>query len=200
MNDYKNTPGCDGDLYTIEPGDTLFKIAKRNNISIQDLLDANPQIKKPEQINVGQVICIPVISLVIDECALILDLSREATVAGLPEIAGGVVLIQRLGENNYAFTFAATGLPSPESIGEFNTYIGSININGQQYSAVLRGAAPFEQELTWCGTRVIPDNPFNFPQSAVSIVPFNLETNTRTNPILGGIVKDCLIFRDINIT
>ncbi len=191
MNNHRKQPECDGILYTIKPGETLFIIARRNNTNVQNILAANPQIKNPNQIKVGQVICISTPSPVTGECAIVLGLSREATVAGLPKLTGGVVLIRRIEENNYAFTFAATGLPSPETIGEFNSYIGSINVNGQQYSVVLSKSARFEQEPTWCGTRIIPENPFGFPQSTVTIVPFNLETNIRTNPILGGSIKDC---------
>lgn len=186
----KDKISCEGTVYTVRPGDTLFKIADRYNITVQELVRENPQIKNPDQLRVGQKICIPDRRITRDECAIVLSLSREATVA-LPAIAGGVVLVQRTNESSYALTFAATGLPAPETIGNFDTYIGSINVNGQQYSAVLRETAPFEQEPTWAGTRIIPVNPFNFPESAVTIVPFNIETDTRTNPILGGSIREC---------
>lgn len=53
-------PDCaDGFLYTIQRGDSLFAIARRNNITLDDLLAANPQIVSPDVIFVGQVICIP---------------------------------------------------------------------------------------------------------------------------------------------
>ncbi len=48
-----------GQLYTVQSGDTLFFIARRNNISLQSLIDANPQITDPNTIYPGQVICIP---------------------------------------------------------------------------------------------------------------------------------------------
>ena len=48
-----------GQLYTVRSGDTLFFIARRNNISLQSLIDANPQITDPNTIFPGQVICIP---------------------------------------------------------------------------------------------------------------------------------------------
>ena len=53
-------PNCsNGQLYTIKSGDTLFFIAKRFNVSLQDLIHANPQIPDPNMIFPGQVICIP---------------------------------------------------------------------------------------------------------------------------------------------
>lgn len=45
--------------YVIKAGDTLAKIAARNNITLAQLLQANPQIKDPNKINVGDVINTP---------------------------------------------------------------------------------------------------------------------------------------------
>ncbi len=54
-------PVCQNDqLYTVKPGDTMFFIAKRNNISLQELINANPQIADPNTIYPGQVLCIPI--------------------------------------------------------------------------------------------------------------------------------------------
>lgn len=53
-------PPCpNGQLYTVRSGDTLFFIARRFNISLQSLINANPQIEDPNIIFPGQVICIP---------------------------------------------------------------------------------------------------------------------------------------------
>lgn len=183
-------PGCSGQIYTVRPGDTLGAIAQRFGVSVQQILAVNPQITNPNVIFIGQPICIPVQPAPDRDCAIVLSLSGAA-VPALPAIAGGVVLIQGTDEGNYALTFAATGLPAPETIGNFNSYIGTININGQQLSAILSRSAPFEQEPTWAGTRVIPNNPFAATDSAVTIAPFNIETGVRTNPIMGGLVANC---------
>ena len=45
--------------YKIKPGDTLSKVAKRNGISLAQLLKANPQITNPDKIQVGQVVNLP---------------------------------------------------------------------------------------------------------------------------------------------
>ncbi len=45
--------------YTVKPGDTLSKIASANNVTISDLLAANPSIKNASLIYVGQSITIP---------------------------------------------------------------------------------------------------------------------------------------------
>lgn len=47
------------DIYEIEPGDTLSKIAAKFGVSLQDLLHANQQIQNPNLIKVGQKVNIP---------------------------------------------------------------------------------------------------------------------------------------------
>lgn len=45
--------------YTVRPGDTLFIIATRFNVSVNSLLQLNPQISDPNILMAGQVILIP---------------------------------------------------------------------------------------------------------------------------------------------
>nr|WP_272495785.1 cell wall hydrolase [Bacillus pinisoli] len=42
--------------YTVEKGDTMSKIAREHNVSLEELAEANPQIKDLDLIYVGQVI------------------------------------------------------------------------------------------------------------------------------------------------
>jgi peptidoglycan DL-endopeptidase LytE len=42
--------------YTVQPGDTLWAIARRHDLSLQQLMTANPQIRDPSRIYVGEVI------------------------------------------------------------------------------------------------------------------------------------------------
>lgn len=59
MSDQERVPPCpEGNLYTIRAGDTLFAIARRFRVSLDDLLEANPGID-PQNLRVGQIICIP---------------------------------------------------------------------------------------------------------------------------------------------
>ena len=44
--------------YIIQPGDTLSQIAQRNNQSVYDLMQSNPEIKNPDVIRAGQKIII----------------------------------------------------------------------------------------------------------------------------------------------
>jgi N-acetylmuramoyl-L-alanine amidase len=45
--------------YTVKAGDTLYKIAQNNGLTVQQLLDENPSIKNPNFVQVGDIINIP---------------------------------------------------------------------------------------------------------------------------------------------
>ena len=45
--------------YTVRPGDSIFRIARRYDVSIADILEANPDITNPASLEVGQVLNIP---------------------------------------------------------------------------------------------------------------------------------------------
>ena len=45
--------------YTIVAGDTISKIAKKFDVTPEDLLAANPQVKNPNRIKVGDQLTIP---------------------------------------------------------------------------------------------------------------------------------------------
>ncbi|WP_029423214.1 CAP domain-containing protein [Alicyclobacillus macrosporangiidus] len=48
-----------GTTYTVQPNDTLWKIAKSHGISLSSLIQANPQIKNPNVIWVGEKLQLP---------------------------------------------------------------------------------------------------------------------------------------------
>lgn len=50
---------CHGQLYTVRAWDTLFFIARRFGVTVQQIREVNPQITNPNLIFIGQVICIP---------------------------------------------------------------------------------------------------------------------------------------------
>lgn len=45
--------------YTVKNGDTLYKISKMFDIPLADVIASNPQISNPNNINIGQVVVIP---------------------------------------------------------------------------------------------------------------------------------------------
>lgn len=52
-------PCTGGFIYVVQRGDTLSRIAARFDLVVQDLLRANPQLTNPNQLYIGQPICIP---------------------------------------------------------------------------------------------------------------------------------------------
>jgi hypothetical protein len=87
---------CQGQLYTVKAGDTLYLIGRRFGVTIQQILTANPQIKNPNIIYVGQVICIP--SATQPDGQLIVLSLRFLTETGqpLPIVNGAVQLTPRV--------------------------------------------------------------------------------------------------------
>jgi len=88
--------------YKVRPGDTLSKIAKRNGISLAQLLKTNPQITNPDKIQVGQVVNLPdtstdttpsTASKVVDVIAPV----AKAAAVGAAVGAIGAVVVEALG-------------------------------------------------------------------------------------------------------
>ena len=53
------TPTPESLIYRVKSGDTLGKIAERFQVSIELIMSVNPEITRPELINVGQELIIP---------------------------------------------------------------------------------------------------------------------------------------------
>ncbi len=53
------TPAPTPRTYTIQAGDTLFSIAVRHGLTLEQLLLANPEITNPDLVQIGQVLIIP---------------------------------------------------------------------------------------------------------------------------------------------
>lgn len=90
---------CDGQFYNVRIGDTLFIIARRFGVTVEEILAVNPQIENPDVIFVGQVICIPPAEPEpIPDCDLqVLTLSfLNEEGQPLPTVDGAVQLIARV--------------------------------------------------------------------------------------------------------
>lgn len=51
-------PQCKGTLHTVQEGDTLYMIAKKHKVTLDALMDANPDID-PYNMTIGMELCIP---------------------------------------------------------------------------------------------------------------------------------------------
>lgn len=54
----KPMPTCNGLYYIVRPGDTLYSIANKCDVSVEDIMKANPGLN-PNNLMIGQLICIP---------------------------------------------------------------------------------------------------------------------------------------------
>ncbi|MFJ7661485.1 CAP domain-containing protein [Lysinibacillus sp. NPDC097162] len=74
------------DSYTVVAGDSLWKIAINTQTGVQELIDANPQLANPDQINVGQKINIPTNEQASVEQEVVKLVNAERAKAGLPAL------------------------------------------------------------------------------------------------------------------
>lgn len=69
--------------YVVQPGDTLFRIARRFNTTVSAILAINPQITDPNLIIPGQIILIPPGAPPVDQCPLLRQGDRGPAVRRL---------------------------------------------------------------------------------------------------------------------
>jgi len=69
--------------YTVQSGDTMWKIANRNQVGISEIISANPQIKNPALIYPGQKITIPTVTTTAQENEVIRLVNVQRSKAGL---------------------------------------------------------------------------------------------------------------------
>ena len=87
----KNLPLVPTDLnvYKIQRGDTLWGIARKNQLSTQELLSANPNLSKDSRLSIGQEIMIPSAGATVKATQEIIP----------PSVEGGVTYIVRPGDS-----------------------------------------------------------------------------------------------------
>ncbi len=74
------------DSYTVVSGDSLWKIAVNTQTGVQELINANPQLANPDQINPGQKINIPTKEQATVEQEVVKLVNAERAKAGLPAL------------------------------------------------------------------------------------------------------------------
>lgn len=99
-------PFCtDGTIYIVQRGDSLFTIARKFGITLQRLIQANPQIPDPNVVEIGMRVCVP-----IQDTPLPSGVCHVNLVPMLPEILGGTAFINT---NDSTLWVATFGLPAP---------------------------------------------------------------------------------------
>nr|WP_040306844.1 SafA/ExsA family spore coat assembly protein [Caloramator australicus] len=72
--------------YTVQPGDSMWKIAQKYQVGISEIIAANPEIKNPALIYPGQKIKIPVIETKSLESEVVRLVNIERAKVGLPPL------------------------------------------------------------------------------------------------------------------
>jgi len=104
-----------GTIYIVQPGDTMFIIARRFGVSLQRLIDANPQVSDPNVIVVGQRICVPAPDVPLPTGICRVTLNAEPNIPAL----GGVAFVNLVDPTLWITTF---GLPKASELD--NEYCG----------------------------------------------------------------------------
>jgi uncharacterized YkwD family protein/spore coat assembly protein SafA len=69
--------------YTVKSGDTMWKIANKNQVGISEIISANPQVKNPALIYPGQKLTIPTVTTTAQENEVIRLVNVQRSKAGL---------------------------------------------------------------------------------------------------------------------
>ena len=169
--------------YIITAGDTFWSIAQGLGVPVRTLLDLNPGVD-PMILRIGQRICVPAPPpLPVFFCVMPLlaidPISR----------AGGSVWIREdeFSVTGYSVIFAAAFLPEPESLGNFTGYIGRIRIAQPKpeppilHTVLLSRVVRPVHQVTWAGTRILPEGPAPTDNAEVRLYNETLDT---TGPAL----------------
>lgn len=109
-------PFCpDGIVYAVRRGDTLYNIARRFGVTIQSIIQANPQIADPNVLEIGQRVCVPAPETPLPEgiCRVCLTPQRQG-------VLGATAFINYADPTVWITTF---GLPAPTEVGaEYSIY------------------------------------------------------------------------------
>ncbi|MBM7556352.1 LysM peptidoglycan-binding domain-containing protein [Halanaerobacter jeridensis] len=162
---------CKGEVILVRAGDTLYKIAQRYGITLESLYAANPQLGGSSQIDVGQKLCIPTANggdEFIKEAVLLLPPmlpTLEENNLPIPYDLGGTMLLQQIDDDAYEAVIFATGLPSLEELGNFDSYVTLVTrmneydsppeIGNYRYTKVLKKTtrtAGGSLQPVWSGT------------------------------------------------
>lgn len=171
-----------GRLRSIQPGETLFLIARELGIPLTVLIEANFWLPDPSLIFPGEQICIPLI--VPTACCLILEPAVEANNFNFR----GVSLIEPQ-DSGGRITITAVGLPEPTTFGDFNTYLGSLVFREIEELIPLERVAIAQQPILWAGARNVEVPPL--AANLVVVFPFNTQTEERGPDVLRGLVINC---------
>ena len=195
------SPPCSGGItYTMQPGDTYYSLAGRYGLTVQALRNANPGLD-PNRLNAGQTICIPAAPppqppalITTPLCSLL-----QPVLAAIPSSADipiGSVTVRQVAMSTRAYTLVAAPLPDPPTLGNYNSYIGVLNLitddpaNPRTNILVHLIASTFGNQLpTWAGTVITAYPPIVGDNAEIR--PYSNVTGTQGPALLRGDFTSC---------
>lgn len=88
MSAPRTTYAVDSDVYIVQPGDSLWKISRKYQVGLTEVIQANPQFKNPDLIYPGDRVTVPLLTAEKQWEAQVVELvNRERAKYGLKPLA-----------------------------------------------------------------------------------------------------------------
>ena len=176
-NPIYNDPPCPGgQIYIIKAGDTIYQLAQRYDLTVDEILEANPEID-PNALVIGQRICIPKTPSKRRGCLVLEKVNNE----------NGEAVAHFNYENN-SILVSAVNLPSPASL-DSSRYVVFLKWKNQdRYS---RFQLFRSDEGIWVGTEELNRPISNYERIVISAETGpGFSTPITENIVMSGDLKD----------
>lgn len=167
--------------YTVQPGDTFYRIAQMFRVRLEALAANNPHITNPNVIYPGDVLCVP--GQISYPCAVLLRPMTQ-----VPFGSSGAAYVGFGPRGGQAVSFLAT-LPPPSAFGNYDMYLGELYIPDIGGFGNQLFSTP-EDPPTWSSRVELPTVASIVPNSQVVIRTANSISGVSGNVILSAIIRN----------
>lgn len=177
-------PFCaNGTIYTVQRGDTIFSIARRYGVTVQQMIRANPQIADPNLIEVGQRVCIPIPVEPPTKGICMVDLKPLR-----PGVLGGTAFVNITTPTVWIVAF---GLPAPAEIdSKYNTYRAWLHNKDKDQYRIVELKASGEPGIE-VGYRKMEGTLEGYTEMIVTVETISNPTKPSGPILLRGIITPC---------
>jgi LysM repeat protein len=172
------------DRYVVKSGDTMFFIAQRFGVPLEDLIGANPHIVNPNLIFPGDVLCVP--SRLTFPCCVVLEPSNALKRLS-PDALGSALTRLISNGQQHSVSILAVSMPPPSDFGNFDIYFGFVGIPG--IGGFGFQLFPTPEQGTWAGTLEIKLL-LNLA-TTVDVLPASFNQGTEGPILLQGALNQC---------